>query len=299
MRFIHGIIGYKQAAEKIGGFMSFVVRRMTRKDLDVAISWAAKEGWNPGLHDAEAFYAVDPRGYFMGFLDDKPVASLSAVSYPGRFGFLGFYIVKSEHRGKGYGWAVWQEAMKYLQSHNVGLDGVVAQQENYKKSGFARAYANIRYEGVGENVEKKSKYIFPIAKLPLNTLLAYDRQMFPAERSLFLKLWVQQPESLALGYMKNRKLLGYGMVRKCTVGYKVGPLFADNAKIADELFQQFRTFVGKDKIYLDVPETNKKAVALAKRYKMKPMFETARMYTKQIPAIQLRKVFGVTTFELG
>ena len=110
----------------------FVVRRMTRKDLDVAISWAAKEGWNPGLHDAEAFYAVDPRGYFMGFLDDKPVASLSAVSYPGRFGFLGFYIVKSEHRGKGYGWAVWQEAMKYLQSHNVGLDGVVAQQENYK-----------------------------------------------------------------------------------------------------------------------------------------------------------------------
>ena len=29
----------------------------------------------------------------------------------------------------------------------VGLDGVVAQQQNYRKSGFALAYANIRYGG--------------------------------------------------------------------------------------------------------------------------------------------------------
>jgi len=32
---------------------------------------------------------------------------------------------------------------------------------------------------------------------------------------------------------------------------------------------------------------------------MKPMFETARMYTKKPPIINLNKVFGVTTFELG
>ena len=29
----------------------------------------------------------------------------------------------------------------------IGLDGVVAQQENYRKSGFELAYANIRYGG--------------------------------------------------------------------------------------------------------------------------------------------------------
>ncbi|MBI4065419.1 hypothetical protein HY409_03560 [Candidatus Gottesmanbacteria bacterium] len=52
-------------------------------------------------------------------------------------------------------------------------------------------------------------------------------------------------------------------------------------------------------MYLDVPETNKKADALAKRYKMKPMFETARMYTKTPPEVALHRVFGVTTFELG
>lgn len=279
--------------------MTYIIRRATRHELDIPIEWAAKEGWNPGLYDAGSFFAIDPQGFFLGFLDNEPVASISAVSYPGGFGFLGFYIVKPKYRGRGYGWKIWKEAMKYLIAHNIGLDGVVAQQENYKKSGFTRAYANIRYEGVGRKEGKKSKYIVPIAQVPFHILLAYDRQVFPANRTSFLTFWLKQPESLALGYMKKGKLLGYGMVRKCRVGYKVGPLFADNAKIADELFQQFRGFVGKDKIYLDVPEVNKEAVALAHRYKMKPMFETARMYTKEAPKIALQKIFGVTTFELG
>lgn len=279
--------------------MKYLIRRANRNELNIPIAWAAKEGWNPGLYDAEAFFATDPLGFFLGFLDGEPVASISAVSYPDRFGFLGFYIVKPEHRGKGYGWNIWKEAMKHLAHHNIGLDGVVSQQKNYKKSGFTRAYANVRYEGTGTKVGKTSQYIVPMVKIPFNTLLAYDRQVFPASRAAFLKLWFKQPKSLALGYIKDRKLLGYGTVRKCRVGHKVGPLFADNVKIADELFQQFRAFIGNDKIYLDVPEVNKKAVALARRNKMKPMFETARMYTKKAPNIALQKVFGVTTFELG
>lgn len=189
--------------------------------------------------------------------------------------------------------------MKYLNVQNVGLDGVVAQQGNYKKSGFVRAYANIRYQGVGAKHHKKSSHTIPLSQIPLKTLFTYDRQLFPTDRSQFLKLWITQPESLTLGHVKAGKLLGYGMVRKCREGHKVGPLFADSAKIADELFEQFRSFVGEEKIYLDVPEVNKEALTLAKRCHMTPMFETARMYTKRAPKIPLHKIFGVTTFELG
>lgn len=279
--------------------MNYSIRQATRTELDNAVEWAAKEGWNPGLYDANAFYAMDPNGYFMGFLDDEPIASLSAVSYGPDFGFLGFYIVKPEHRGKGYGWKVWQEAMKYLHTQNIGLDGVVAQQENYKKSGFTLAYSNVRYEGTGINKVKKSPNIIPVSKIPFDQLLRYDRQFFPADRENFLREWIKQPESLALGYVKNKKLEGWGMVRKCKVGYKVGPLFADTPKIADEIFQQLRAFIGDDKIYLDVPEVNKDAIAIAERHKMIPIFGTARMYTKNIPKLPLKRIFGVTTLELG
>jgi len=96
---------------------------------------------------AECYFTVDPQGFLIGQLDDDPVATISMVKYGQFFGFLGFYIVKPECRGKGYGMAIWQAGMHYLKGCNIGLDGVVDQQENYKKSGFKLAYRNIRYQG--------------------------------------------------------------------------------------------------------------------------------------------------------
>jgi len=279
----------------------YKIRTMTRQDLNIAVEWAAKEGWNPGIYDAEAFYKTDPNGYFMGFLGDKPISSISAVSYGGKFGFLGFYITKAEYRGKGYGIQVWNKAIQYLGNQNIGLDGVVGQQENYKKSGFKLIYRNIRYEGKGSpKVEENSTEIVKLSEILFEKLVEYDTSLFPVPRPQFLRLWIKQPESLALGFVNKGKIGGYGMVRKCRMGFKVGPLFADNRTIADKLFQKMRVFAGEGaQIFLDVPEVNKQAVSLAKQYQMKPMFETARMYTKKPPQINLEKIFGVTTFELG
>lgn len=280
--------------------MSYEIRPGTREELDTMVEWAAKEGWNPGLHDGDAFYATDPKGFYLGFLDSKPISSISVVSYDSNFGFLGFYIVKPEYRGKWYGFQLWQESLKHLPTQNIGLDGVVDQQENYKKSGFELAYRNIRYEGTGTSGQNEDPNIVSLSKVPFEKLLQYDNQMFPTPRATFLKEWIKQSESLAVGYMKGEEMLGYGMVRKCRTGFKVGPLFANNPEIADKLFQKFRNFVGEgNPIFLDTPEVNKEAVRLAEKYQMKPMFETARMYTKGKPNIDLQRVFGVTTFELG
>ena len=51
--------------------------------------------------------------------------------------------------------------------------------------------------------------------------------------------------------------------------------------------------------YLDVPEINSEAVKLAQKYEMEMVFETVRMYTREVPKIEVNDVFGVTTFELG
>jgi len=281
--------------------MNYKVRSATRDELEIMIEWAAKEGWNPGLYDGNSFYAIDNKGFLLGFLDNKPVSSISAVKYNKDFGFIGFYIAKPEHRGKGYGYQIWKEAMKYLMSQNIALDGVVAQQKNYKKSGFKLAYRHIRYEGFGTDHKiKDNKNIVLLSKVGIDSLINYDKKIFLHKRKEFLKQWINQPESLAVGYLGNKKLIGYGMVRRCRKGFKVGPLFADTKEIAFVLFERMRIFVGKNNlIYLDVPEPNKDAVALAKESGMKPMFETARMYTKNIPKTPLTKVFGVTTFEVG
>lgn len=276
----------------------YIIRQMTKSDLDLAISWAAKEGWNPGLHDRDPFYNTDPHGFFMGFLNDKPISCISAVSYGKLFGFIGFYIVHTDHRKKGYGIKIWNKAINYMKNKNIGLDGVVAQQENYKKSGFRLAHRNIRYQGVGKKYEI-SNSIVKINLISFTDLIKYDTQFFPVPRPKFLKSWINEKESLTLGFLKNDQLLGYGMIRKCVTGYKIGPLFADNKLIGEELFKVLNNFAVGSSIFLDVPEVNKEAVGLAKKYKMIQMFETARMYTKKAPAIDIKKIFGVTTFEVG
>ena len=123
------------------------IRTMRPDEISIAVDWAAAEGWNPGLADAACFATVDPDGFLIGELDGAPVATISCVNYDASFAFLGFYIVREDLRGRGYGLRIWNAAIAHAGARVIGLDGVVAQQENYKKSGFELAYANVRYGG--------------------------------------------------------------------------------------------------------------------------------------------------------
>lgn len=279
----------------------YMIRNMSAAEVkNIAVDWAQKEGWNPGLYDSTAFYQTDPNGFFVGLLDNNPVACISTVSYDGNFGFLGFYIVKEEFRGKGYGLSIWKKAMEYIGAHNVGLDGVVAQQPNYMKSGFKFAYSNIRYEGIVKACLSNDSKIVVFSDDQFEELVKYDSTLFPAVRIKFLSNWVKLPEAETFLSYANREINGYATVRKCNVGYKIGPLFANDTETASALFAATCNFAGGGStIYLDTPEVNLNAVVLAENYGMKKVFETARMYTKEKPSIDVSKIFGVTTFELG
>jgi ribosomal protein S18 acetylase RimI-like enzyme len=289
--------GEKQKLKIAKDIKGYLIRNMNKEDLKISINWAAHEGWNPGIYDLEAFYAADPNGYLIGELNGEPIATISVVAYDDTFGFLGFYIVKPEFRGKGYGYKLWQEGMRYLGQRNIGLDGVVAQQDNYQKSGFRFAYRNIRYEGIAEN--NKQGQTLPLKEIPFDEILEYDTTIFPVQREPFLKEWLSQPESFTRATINNNKLTGYGMLRKCRTGYKIGPLFADTPSLAETLLVDLTANIPGEKYYYDPPEINKAAVELARKYKMHMVFETARMYTKKLPELPVEKIFGVTSFELG
>ncbi len=204
-----------------------------------------------------------------------------------------------EYRGKGYGLRLWKAALKYLGDRNVGLDGVIAQQDNYKKSGFRLAYRNIRYEGIGAAIVTKSENIVSLDEVSFDRVSAYDAGIFSVPRPGFLRQWIDQPDGAAFGCLENGILKGYGVIRACRNGFKIGPLFADDPDIAERLYNALAgNFPGKP-VFLDVPEVNGAAMALAKRHGMVPAFETARMYTKEPDLAQLHRVFGVTSFELG
>ena len=236
----------------------------------------------------------------MGFLNDEPVASISAVRYGKGFGFIGFFMVKPEHRGKGYGFEIGQRALAHLDGRLIGIDGVVAQQENYQKAGFNPAHRNIRYQGVGTGESLIHSEIVPLSITPLDEIVACDHRFFPEKRDAFVKSWISRPGTRAFGMRREGKLAGYGVLRPCRSGYKIGPLFAPDSHGAKALLETLGGHAEKDApIYLDVPEINPEAMALAKAYTMKMVFETARMYNRKPPELPMNKIFGITTFELG
>jgi ribosomal protein S18 acetylase RimI-like enzyme len=280
---------------------NYVIRCMTRPELDIALAWAKLEGWRPGLHDAEHFYPTDPNGFFIGLLDDEPIGCISGVKYGDDFGFIGFYIVKPERRNQGFGLQLWQAAMNYLQGRNIGLDGVIEQQHNYQKSGFHIACRHVRYQSTYNNEKPvPGTGIVAIDALPFEQLLQYDSRYFPAPRAGFLQSWIKQKQGAALAILAENSISGYGVIRACDGGFRVGPLFANSYRDAEQLLGALLSHIPQSSdFFIDIPESNQDALKLVTGYGMQAVFETARMYTQKNPAIDLNGMFAVTTLELG
>lgn len=279
---------------------SYTIRSMTVEEVSLAVAWAAAEGWNPGLNDGACYRAADGDGFLVGLLDGAPIATISAMLYGATFGFLGFYIVRPDRRGQGYGIRIWDAAMRRLKGRNIGLDGVVTQQDNYRKSGFRLAHNNIRFEGSGGGDGNASDGVVSLSRKHFDAIARYSLPFFPEPRPGFLGAWIDQAGARTLGVLRDDNLAGYGVIRPCLNGHKIGPLFADTPDTAETLFRALKGKAPVDApVFLDVPETNPAAVALAERHAMERIFETARMYTGPTPDIRIERTFGITSFEIG
>ncbi len=277
----------------------FTVRVMTASDISLAGDWAAAEGWNPGLNDAACFSTVDPHGFHIGELHGAAASTISVVNYDDGFSFLGFYIVRPELRGRGYGLRTWQTAIAHAGTRMIGLDGVVAQQDNYRKSGFVFAHRNIRYGGVPAHLPDVPTGLVDLASIPFAEIDAYDAIVFPAPRRVFLQAWVHTPGHVGRALIRDGRLAAWGVIRPCRTGHKIGPLFADDRTAAEAVFAGLVAHAGGGQVFLDVVEPNRDGVALAEAYGLAPAFETARMYTGAIRPVDRSRIFGITTFELG
>jgi GNAT superfamily N-acetyltransferase len=279
--------------------ISCEVRVMKREEVNIAVAWARQEGWNPGIHDGKCFYAIDPAGFFIATEGEKPVATAVVANYTPEFAFGGFFIVHPDFRGKGVGTCISRYAMAHAGKRNLGIDGVLAMQSRYtERDGFIFAYRNQRFEGTGGGTVPED--LVSGTGVSFSEIDCFDREHFPGPRSRFFEAWISQPDSSTLvAFGKDGSVSGFGTIRACFSGCKIGPLFAVNGKVADRLYRGLAAYAPGLPVYLDVPEPNREGLDLAARYGMELVFETARMYTRQIPALPLGEIFGVTSFEMG
>jgi len=281
----------------------FSIKLMQPQEIEIASNWAASEGWNPGINDGRCFHAADPSGFFMAWHDGRPVGCISAVKYGSQLGFIGFFLVIPELRGRRLGIELANAANIHLGMIPTGIDGVEAKVKNYcSQYGFELAWRNYRFGGtVPVMLGRVETAIRPTATLNFCDIVQFDQRHFGAQREKFLKLWLSRPGTISLASLDiNGHIKGLGAVRPSRSGYRVGPLFADNQRIAEDLLLELlRGLPPGSSFFMDVPEPNNAGLGLVDRYGMKPVFSTVRMYRGVKPDLPLANIFSITSFELG
>lgn len=286
------------------------IESMAIEDVESALQWATDEGWNPGHDDATAFFKSDPSGFLMLRDAGKTLACIAVVKQGQDNAFLGLYICHPQYRGQGYGWTIWQAGVHCLQGRTIGLDGVPEQQGNYINSGFEYHYKNIRFIGkaIGlyssselELISSSSNLIVRAAEADdLKSIINLDNVVHGFQREHYLRSWLENTYTRKTLIVKqDTQLVAFGTIRSCVTGFKIGPLIAQRADIAQMLLSALANSYNTDELIVDVPEPNRTAVDLMERLGLTPSFETARMYRGAAPNYQLQPLFGVTSLELG
>jgi len=279
-------------------------REATREELETAVAWAAAEGWNPGLEDASIFWDTDPGGFVCAERAGEVVGTGSTVAYGREFGFMGFFIVRPDLRGQGIGRDFWIWRRDRLRTRlgpgaAIGMDGVFAMQPFYARGGFVFSHRNLRLAGTGQGGASVDPALVELGSLPFEQVASFDRHHFGFSREVFLRRWIRPKGGLGLGFLDGDRIRGFGVVRPCRTGFKIGPLFAETPAVADALFVALSGHAGGMPVFLDVPENHPAALELGRRHQLTESFGCARMYHGPAPELPWNQIYGVTTFELG
>jgi GNAT superfamily N-acetyltransferase len=272
-------------------------RVMSAQELPIILGWAAQEGWNPGRGDAAPFLAADCEGFCVAEIDGRPVAAISVVNHDPSLAFLGLYLCRPEHRGKGIGFALWKHAIEHAGERTIGLDGVPAQQQNYERSGFVHTGSTMRWQGVLAGAPREG--VRSVCVQDLAAIVALDRCANGYQRDAFLNIWLQDtPERVTLVLDRGGELAGFVTIRRALQGCRIGPLVAPDVNGAIDLILAAQNAMPGDIVVVDAPEMNAPLISWMKRQGFTCSFQTARMYRGPAPnASPLLQ--GVGTLELG
>ena len=270
---------------------------MRREELEQALRWADEEGWEPGLTDAEPFWAADPGGYWVEELDGEMVACLSAVRYGDGPVFMGFYIVAPGHRGTGLGKRLVDGVLEALAGRTLLGDAVPEQVETYARIGFEVAWWNTRFIADGPLPAPEGRCVAAV-EVDFDALVAFDAAHAPGPRPALLGPWIAGPGRRALVTTDGARITGFGAARRTSAGHRIGPLVAERPADARELMLALAD--GLDgPVAVDLPLPNAGGGALVEELGMRQGFQSVRVVRGAPFNLPLERIYGIGSLELG
>ena len=163
----------------------FTIGSMRGAEVATLDAWAATEGWNPGLADLGIAWRTDPEAFIALRENDRLAGGGTILSYEGRYGFMGLFIVRADLRGRGLGAALWHHRLERLKARlepgaAIGMDGVFELVPFYERGGFVHLYRDLRFDGIAAGTRDPSAA--SVAAVGFDAVERYDRLHVPAPR---------------------------------------------------------------------------------------------------------------------
>ncbi|NQD95343.1 GNAT family N-acetyltransferase [Pseudomonas sp. CrR25] len=280
---------------------SWRVQAVSAGQWHAVLDWARDEGWDIGEGDVSRFFNVDPQGFFVGFLDGRPVASLSLTNFSYDYAHIGHYLVSPEQRGQGWGLRVWEEGIRHAAARTIGGDGMPAQEHNYAKWGLVTQHRTQRLIGVVGQRSIRPGGALLVTEHNLAEVIGYDAACTGFSRASLLADWFWGAGRFGFLTRTVEGITGLVGGRRSTDGYRLGPFYADSSAELEALFAAAMAElpVGAQ-VTVDAPETDGgEFIRLAESYGLSKAFHTLRMYRGAAPQGQQHKVRAIASLELG
>jgi hypothetical protein len=106
----------------------------------------------------------------------------------------------------------------------------------YEQTGFVAAHRTLRFELRADKEVAPSLEHGVVHELLDDELVAYDAEVFPVRRNAFISSWRKEPCNMRRAMKREGQVLGFGVMRPCPGGFRIGPLFADAPHVAWTIF---------------------------------------------------------------
>jgi ribosomal protein S18 acetylase RimI-like enzyme len=283
---------------------TFAISTATRDELTEIVRMTIEEArWRASYKVVDAWWALDPAGFFVGRVDGELISQICAIRYDDSYGFMGLFVVRASHRGRRFGIRLAGHAIRHLDGCNISVSAELDRVADYARSGFVLTSDDFIYLGVAARCATEISFVVPYDESALDAVADYDRRCFPAARREFLARLFEMEDCVVYVYRQAGDVRGYVAAYPIHEAWTVAPCFADTLEIARELIHAAVNRVPEGAlIEMNVQCENRQAQALVVamvEYQMEVELKLARMYTKGVPTIESAKVWLATFFFVG
>jgi GNAT superfamily N-acetyltransferase len=287
-------------------------------EVSIAMEWAAQEGWNVGKHDAKAYYKAFPSGCRLLLVKEQLVGAIFLANYSKDFVFIGLFVVEKSFRGKGFGKILWEYAMREVEKKiSVGLYAVPQQVSRYASSNFKTLNNILRWNAqapavtnfsVGANSLNKTLLIEKSNTDLIAQVNEYESKMFPAPRFELIKAMLELPQVVGVAIKESEQIVGYGLIRPCQKGYRIGPLYANSFEAVKALTTKLLEMIAglNETVVFDTlpPSQNRFITMFAEYFNLQRVndADTYAMFKGEIPKEieeSFEKTYAACSLELG